>query len=253
MGRHGEKKFTTWEYRDHEVVLQVPVTLVDNSKKGHIRYGEDANKTFFEVHMDEPEIREKDTDINRLRETVFAQIKAKLAVEWKSMLLVEVSASHSRLFDKGKSPDTPDTEDDAGAKLVVNWERWQVAKYKGKKISRRFNNYHKPWRIHDEKEKPAREVWNQAQSGWPDDKDDRFSTQDQMPEIKALIPDTPANRVALEAITDAIENLYHNLAKLLASDKIEETLAAVASKLVLNLAGPVEGSKPKGSKGRGQK
>ncbi len=53
--------------------------------------------------------------------------------------------------------------------------------------------------------------------------------------MRALIPDTPENRIALEAIADQIEKLYVGLERLLSGNRIEETLAGIAAGGLLKL------------------
>jgi len=227
MGRKGRKKFTTWEFRDREVKLLVPVHVVDDTDHNHT-----AKEVYFSVKMEEPEINEQDTDINRLRQTVFAKIKEQLSIKWRSMLVVEVECARHRLFDKRKKPDTMDTEYSGDGSLGVSWHRVQIATFGKQKLSRTFNNYYKPWGPGLQKERP-REVWNQGTEGWPEV--GTIADRRGYPRIKAMIPDTPENRVALEAIADNIETLYRRLGKLLDSDQIENTLARVAGSGLLAL------------------
>lgn len=241
MARHGVKKFTTWDYEDRDgATLHVPVQLVDATKTTSGRLGKDDAKTYFLVQLDNPEIDEQDTDINRLRETVFAKIKEQLKIEWRSMLIVTVDSSRSRLFRKELKAATPDTERNAHGKLKLSWERVQIAQHGKNKLQRDFNNYYKPFGYTKERGEKPREVWNRGHDGWPTlgAGENHKHRAGRARSVGAMIPDTPENRLALEAISDQIEKLYDGLSKLLNSTRIEETLAKVAASGLLALSAP---------------
>lgn len=238
MARRGHKAFTTWDYRCREFAISIPVTLVDEDKSGSFS---DEKKTYFLVHLDEPPIHEQDSDINRLRETVFVKLAELVSIDWKPMLLVVVSCSRSALFDRKKQPaNTPATKVSASGVLCIIWERWQIATLRGKQISRQFSNYYTPFRGCGRPKEQPREVWEPSQQRWPLDKragGSKHRNRDTV-DVETLIDDTPENRLALEAIADNIEKLYQTLSQLLGAAKIQETLAAITSNQLLSLLAP---------------
>lgn len=241
MARHGEKKFTTWEYRENNigpVLVSIPVLVVDTSKTSSSYHGTDA-KTYFKVELRDLEISEKSSDINELRNKVFELIKQKLNIEWKNKLHVEVSCDRERLFNKEDAPDTPDTQDDGSGSLTVKWVRYQVAIVNGEKVQRQFRRYIEPMRWGTRTE-PAREEWGHTFGDWPHEGVDPRDRSD-TPSQAALIDDTPENRAALELIADNLELLYSRLSVLLNADKIQSTLTHVISgSSLLALAAPAE-------------
>ncbi len=241
MARHGVKQFTTWDYEDRVsgVKFKVPVSVVDEMKTTSYKSYGSEDGTYFRVQMEEPEIDERDTDINRLRKTVFAKIKTQLQIEWKSMLVVTVGVHRSRLFRKELKSDTPDTENSAGGKFEVEWYRVQIAQRGKQKMQRGFNSYYKPMHYGSAPGDKPREVWGSASQGWPNlTSENSRHRHGGGKSVMAMIPDTPENRQALESISDQIEKLYANLSKLLNAKHIEQTLAQIAKTGLLALTGP---------------
>ena len=230
-GRRGEKVLTTWEFQQDGLVIKIPVKVVDCDKKSsYHNTGPDDAKTYFSVSLSHPfDVNQQSTDINLLRKSVIEEIKSKLTVKWKPVLVVCIKCTRNRLFSKKKKSDTPDTNSDAEGILEVTWKRFQIAEFQGKKINRSFSGY---WNDPFSRGEKPYESWHSTRQGWPEvgvEKGIR-SHRASYPDVYAMIDDTPEHREALEMIGDNIEKLYDGLRRLLQPKNIEKTLAAVLAK-----------------------
>lgn len=247
MARRGHKHFTTWKFEHRGISFDIPVQLIDDARAANWR-SSSGDKTYFRVTIEDPEIDERDSDINRLRETVFKKIREQLTIDWSSVLVVHVKSNRESLFkDSGRGrkklnlpPDTPNTRDDASAGLDISWERWQIATFKRKKIARRFSNFYEPFGSGIERGEQAREVFHTAGNGWPLDKDATGHHLNGGEErcVSAMIPDTAENRLALESIADQLGQLASKLKFLMSGAQIEATLQQVATHSLNDLPAP---------------
>lgn len=259
MARRGEKKVADWPYDDGKLRVHIPVMMVDGRQQPPQKMFEDdpdghnnrqSVGTYFRVRMEDPDVWDEDTNIDALKTRVMAKIKARLTIEWRTMLLVEVTYKRARL-QKAKVKDPDGVEESAEVGLNISWQLVQIAEVgkgtKSQKFHRTFDRSDQEWTIgagpNSAKPSGKYEIrWNKPQDGWPDtggSEDDthwnRRYRQD--PTHSAMIPDTPANREALEQIASAVEALGGKLTALLGVGVIENTLAAVAAKGLAGVGG----------------
>jgi hypothetical protein len=233
MPQRGVRKFTTWEYRRHGIVVKVPVMLVD-AAQSPLRDDHPA-KTYFLVELADPEIRETHTDINELQQIVFAELAAQLAINWQNVLVVTVTGDRERLFAASAKADTPATRASGTVGLTLCWTRWQIAEVNGQKISREFDYY--PSLVTCPEGKLPREIWQSTVNHWPLDAQvaTRRRGRQRTEPLAVMIPDTPAHRQALETLAGQLSQLREQLQRLLGKRQVVRTLAQLAATGVLDL------------------
>jgi hypothetical protein len=221
MGRPGEKKVATWKYESRAGTLDVPVYMIDYSQKGRYEQQQAGKVAVFRVKLDDPEIRLENTDINALKTEVWAAIKDKLSIVWRDMLYVQTEGNAHGI--DAKDPEGYRRKGERGAgKVEFDYKPVQITEFNGKKMSRHLESVYN-----------GNSTWSTASEGWPEvghpsryhygkDKVDRS-------EVRALIPDTPENRAALDQIADGFKALHKRLLGLLSPKSIERTLANVGT------------------------
>jgi hypothetical protein len=185
--------------------------------------------------MTEPAIDEDHYDIDELKKTVEIAIREKSSIQWRPMLHVVFEGDRDRLFGLKDKADTINTQDGAGAELNLRWSRVRIAELRGKKIWSDFQHTIReyaadqlgvPW---EKRRSISKEVWGDARDGWPevgifpsDDEDYNNLTT-----YRALIDDTPENRLALEQVADAMAALQDRLGLMFSPKMIDRTLEQV--------------------------
>lgn len=212
MARLPGRKLDTWQYRKDAQVIDVPVRLVDD---------------YFTVMMPEMGIDEDAATLSELKAKVFAILDEKLKLEWKPYLYITVTGSTAILKTKPVDEDNFDWEKASAAErrefgasdreielsLHVNVEVYSLTTDPtGKKLQKRSN-----WTPH---------------GGWPETGVDP-SWRSEDPTQRALIPDTPEAREALNILSRDLQKLNDRLCEVLGPKQIVKTLAnAVQGKLL---------------------
>lgn len=125
----------------------------------------------------------------------------------------------------------------ADLQLVVEVQSWHMATTPtGEKLSRRVDEFRSS---------------NSTQEGWPEvgipAKEDRFySDSDTEVKVAALVPDTPANREALNCLSRELQKLIDKLVGLCTPEVIQKTLASAIGTRLLTAGEPeAKGKKTK--------
>lgn len=210
--RAGLKKIDTWEYRGGGARLAVDVYLEDREKTTGDRSG-----TAFRVDLPEYDISAWDTDIQKLKDEVFAQLRVRLQLDWKNYLYLQTHGNHEP-WTATKGAEWL-TFKDASASFSMSIHCVQLAELNGKKL----------WRGH-----PGSSYYgNQVQEGWPDEGEKKGRDRWLSDGMCTLIPDTEANRQALLRIMKGIEMLTDRLKDFLSPAKAQQALAAALQNTLL--------------------
>lgn len=223
MGRRGEKKVAVWRYEKDKAALEVVVYLVDLGPRDYSGR-EDGARTFFRVEIPDLGINEDDTDINKLKISVWKELDQKLSIKWTDWLYVSVDGNIDTIVRRLEADDDP-VEDlmelvnrQANCSISIKYERLQLGQIGNQKMQRDFNNYHE-----------GRTYYETAREGWPEvgrkpPAKHRWGTDNQQ---LALVPDTAENRAALDAISDGFGNLLKRLGEILSPEKAQSTLTNI--------------------------
>jgi len=229
MGRRGEKKVATWKYEKDKASLEMSVYLIELANDAY-NSRQDGARTYFRVDVTELGISVDDTDINELKKKVWKELDTKLSIQWTDWLYVQVNGYVGNIIKKPEPDDDPITDlqdligKDAKCDITLEYERLQLGQIGEQKMQRDFNNYHN-----------GHTYYAQACEGWPsvgkpvqDEYKWSHRSKDYF-EMRALVPDTPENRTALDAISEGFGSLLKKLTDLLSPEKVNATLAEVKS------------------------
>jgi hypothetical protein len=200
-----DRKFDVWAWRDDREAMvakgvkpggycsyeyEVRVTRHENVAIGKVEYY---------IVSDEPgPIKVRANDLEQLRVKLDAAIRAFLAVEWKPFLVVEVTRGDR--FDSSAT----------SARLYMNVREAQEG--------RSSHNADLVWHRFLGKDSLYNDTSVHA---------GKIPLSDRDGEPYRVVPDTPANRAALEAVRLGIKALGEKLDGLLSAEKIQDTLANV--------------------------
>ncbi len=245
------KQFDTWRYETPDnQLLEIPVRVVKQSRKGEGRgRGQDkalgTEQTYFQVVLPNYAINEIDTDIERLRQTVWKLLEVPFQIEWKPYLRIEFTAAdHNLVFamwEQWELPEKPlrHRNTDYGVEkeprlngkfeLSLEIEEWELGTTKdGRQVSRIIGKGGSRW------EPEVRKGWPEVETengGWFGDR------------VKVLIPHTAENEAALIEILRNLTVLKARLQTITRPDMIEKHFALAASKFKML---PAPGPAPKG-------
>lgn len=191
MARRGRKKIFEWDFVSSSgVSMKVPV---------HILHSKSDQK--FEVDLPDYDINEHHADVNELRKAVFAQLAERLTVSWSPFLYVAVSGS-AHPCEEGA-----DEHYQMQADLKLEVKPLEIGtRPDGSKCHR---------------ERAYRTVHDGLPDAGKDEKDRWHSHQP----MRAYVPDTLANRAALNDLANRFQALLDKLEEFLSPEMIERTLA----------------------------
>ena len=197
MPRRRPKKIITWRYDDGAgTTMEIPVYQVTKS-----------DGIWLRVDIPGLDIREENSDINVLREKVFAAIKGRLVLKWEPFLQITVTGTAWNLDDfVGASQINPNLSYD----IEIQVARIEIAtRPDGSQCYR----------------EPGRD--SRICEGLPglgDGADD-----DQRRDTRSRIPDTRENRQAVVDLGRAFFRLGSQLCDLLHQDKVDATVAQLVT------------------------
>jgi hypothetical protein len=223
------KKFDTWEYADQAAGIRVKVPVYTGGSGG---------KIVFRVELEEFAIRKEDSDINRLKDQVFAEIKAQRSTTWTGHLYVYCGGAMSGLLafesaaaarEEGESSSCDEESLGAEFRLMIR----PVAIGTRPDGSRCYR---------DRRYYGARAVDRMPPVGVNIESPPEFSGFDSRSHrgTCALLPDTPENRRALAEIACAVEQLRRRLGTLLSPARIESSLGTILERGMVALEPPGE-------------
>jgi hypothetical protein len=213
MAKRGRKKIDTWEYKGNDgAKLLVPVYIINDA----YNHKEDIREIQFEVDLPDIDVKERDADLNALQVTVFKLIAEKLLVKWEPFLWVKVSGS-AYPFDMKKR----NAYDHLTMEVNIEVTPIEIGTMPmGGKIHRKTG-------------------YSETSEGMPATGEEEKSSygyscySSRQPPQRSLVPDTPANREALNDIALRFEALIQNLRRLLSTEQVEQFLAnSLASNLL---------------------
>lgn len=212
--KKGVRKFTEWMYHDRDVKLKVPVHVHDQSGSSYIRDGE--KPIMFFVKMDDPPVDIRHEDINELKAKVWAELKGKVSIEWKPHLLIIFSGSAQSLVeDKEKGVSDYRFRETQRTDIDLRVECCDLAELSN------GQKYHR-W--------TGRGYVGNTQDDWPwvgEAEESRgYTGRDN--ETRALIPDTPETRRALNKLITGFDALTANLKMMLAPALIGRSVHQLA-------------------------
>lgn len=242
MSRLPGKKIDQWEWSKERQTFKVDVRLAPDSRNGGMHFG---------VVVPELDINLWHKDINELRRLVFAELDNKVNIKWERFLHIKVIGDTS-LLKIAPEPEDEDEEidDDALEKMSAQEVRERTPKVRsiqlslevkvesyelatspsGQKLSRRVEEHHSV---------------RQAQEEWPEtghpEQDGNWrnrwgvETQD---EVAALVPDTPANREALNQLARELQKLIDRLVAICEPEVIQHTLSSAIGTHLLSQGHP---------------
>jgi hypothetical protein len=213
MPRRQPRKIITWRYDDGAgTTLDIPVYQVTN--QGGI---------WLRVDIPALDIREENSDINLLRERVFAAIKGRLVLKWEPYLQISVSGRAWNLDDFAEATQINPS---LSCEIEVRVSRIEIAtRPDGSQC------YREPGmdsRIHE---------------GLPGPGDG--GVDDEQQDARSRIPDTRENRQALVDLGHAFSRLGRDLCDWLGPERVEAAVAQLAAEKTLAglPAPPAAGSK----------
>jgi hypothetical protein len=215
MARLPGKKFETWRYEKNRQEIDVPVRV---------------NGLKFLVVIPELDIHVSDETLTALQNKVFKLLDEKLSLQWERYLYITVSGDTSILRVKPKPEDSDQWVDDDALSdqdyreanpeddsvelsLHINVERWELTTGPtGQKLSRRIG-YNSSY----------------TDKQWPDTGEGDEHRYNRSREMRALVPDTPEAREALNVLSRDLQRLNDRLRELFAPERAAETLALAVS------------------------
>lgn len=234
MARLPGKKIDTWEWTKDRQIFKVAVRMASDSHRGGVQFG---------VVVPELDIDIWHKDIDELKRQVFAELGNKVNIAWEPYLHIEVTGDTQilKLDPKQLEDDYSDEVDDK--KLTKQEQREASQKTRGAdlQLTVRVQSYHLA--TTPTGEQLSRRVGefrssNYTQEGWPevglrvDDSASWHSAETEI-QVTALVPDTPANREALNSLSRELQKLIDRLVELCTPDVIEKTLASAISTRLL--------------------
>ncbi len=233
--RRGVRKFTEWVYHDKDVKLKIPVQVNDRSASG-VSYPSDESPIVFQVKMEDPPIDLKHADVNELKKLVWAEVKGKVAIEWKPHIFIEFHGSAEPINM------APKREGD-------HWRPFQQ-KYTSVRLDVKFldlaelsngQQYHRHRTDHHT---------SLTQDGWPEVGPEKESSHFRKDEgrMRGMIPDTPENRQAINNLINGFNALIASMQHILSPAVLPVALEQLVRVGNLKaLPAPVQ----KGGKGEG--
>lgn len=205
------KKIATFPFDvEQEADGRVVTKKVDISVYLQAKYGSsdgpDKPVTACQFYLVSDEFQEWGTDLNACLQAMRSRLDRKYQIKWEKWLLVQVKPA--RLHDA------------SGAGTELSWKEVERGEtLDGSTLLREYNVYgdfNNRWKV----------------SPWPE------VYKDKNGKTVACVPATEANEKALEAFAQKLRELTKTLAEFVAPDRIDETLAQIASGGLRLLGGP---------------
>lgn len=190
------KKIDTWSIFVEGLGRRVPVKV----SMGRGEYG-NSSTTFYAV-CEDPKASAESKDIDKLREKIEKELEKVCAVEWRSVILVEIE-EHDPFF-RSRGGDSWCVY----ARMQVTANTHQIATIDGKKVQR---------------SRPS----DSPYAGWPEPHETNHNSG--RVDLKLVIDDTPAHREALEAAVAMLQAASGKLRGAFASDRLKATLKSLAA------------------------
>jgi hypothetical protein len=218
-GFRGRKVFDI-EWHRHNVTLKIPVKAIPSHD-----YTTGKNGLTFEAVFVDAGIDERNTDINKLRESVCGKLDRWYSIEWDLYFLVTVGGGESGYGGKMFSEFKIDFE--VEFYVVGKDVRGQV----------RHMRIPRPEKIADFKD--TRWAGESPHDGWPETwKSVPGATHGSRRDTRALVKATPENVAAADRFLVAMADLLRRMHDHFAPDMIERTLARASQFLLPAPKGP---------------
>lgn len=244
MSRLPGKKIDTWEWSKDRQVFKVDVRMATDSSAGGVRFG---------VVVSDLDIDIWSKDIDDLRRLVFATLSEKVNLIWEPFLYVQVCGDTAILKLDPKQDEDDDDVDDL-SRLSLQEIREQNKKSRQAEFSLRVEIESHELTTSPTGQKLSRTIdpyrnSRGAREGWPEcglkERRSRYSSETET-SVSALVPDTPANREAINALSRELQRLIDRLVEICSPQAIERTLAAaVGTRLLTAGVGPAKSLKAK--------
>jgi hypothetical protein len=243
MSRLPGKKIDTWEWSKDRQVFKVDVRMSADSHNGGVHFG---------VIVKELDINLWNKDIDALKKQVFAELDAKVNMTWEPYLHIEVTGDTAILkLDPKQTDDYDDEVDDA--KLTKQERREASQKVRGVNLGLtvEVQSYHLTTTPTGQKLSRRVEEFrssNYTQEGWPDvgmptEEDRGYRDSDTEVKVAALVPDSPANREALNNLSRELQKLIDKLVELCTPEVIQKTLTSALGTKLLTAGEPAKKAK----------
>lgn len=226
MPKKGQTIIRRWKFEHVKQEVLIPVVLVD---------ADEYRKTneFFKVDLDEFDIHEKSPNLTTLRRRVFRKLEDRLKLDWQPFLHVTVAGRAEFFPDSERAQNLNEAISirlDIGADPVL-----LATTPSGQKVQKGHRKGVRGVGYRHDRREFIRASWPEVTRKHAKTTPHGYRFHDD--EISALVPDTPANRAALNLLSKDLGRLGDRLFELFAHDRIQETLANASALL---LTGHVE-------------
>lgn len=255
----GGKKIDTWKWTidGREIAVDVYMAKVKSryAREGvsvDLKEGEfesdpyDVGTTVFHALNEEADAHLVARDIGLLEKEAKKLIETRIRVEWRPMLLVEVTGDRAESKDERRAAQlfASSQERRGGMSVHISIEALDIAEINGKK-------YHREQVPNDGYVRRP----TQVRDGWPTTGDmtkrgkdgyyDYGTHRGGVPRTVTMIDDTPENRAALVAVRQSFERATSTLDALLHPDRAQDTLtrALTSAPALLSLPETTTGKK----------